>query len=64
MPSPDGELEGMKKWRKAKQKIGKGYDMYQWLIMMSATSGRDHAFLVDQDPLFIVRNFIGQSLNG
>lgn len=54
----------MKKWRKAKQKIGQGYEMYQWLIMISGNSGRDRAFLAEQDPLFIVRNFIGQSCNG
>lgn len=38
--------------------------MYEWLIMMSATSGQDMKFLQQQEPIFIVRNFIGQSLNG
>ncbi|WP_441001320.1 hypothetical protein [Fodinibius sp. SL11] len=64
MPKSSGESDWMKRMQKAKQKVSQQYGMYQWLIMVTATSGQDRAFLADQDPLFIVRTFIGQRCNG
>jgi hypothetical protein len=58
---PDSESDFTKAISRARKNVMSNYDLFHELILMSKTSGSDYQFLLNADPLFIVRNFIGSS---
>lgn len=64
VPKTENEPDYARRWRKTRQKLAGRYGLIEFIIMMSAESGRDRAFLYTQDPVFIIRNYIGLSSRG